>query len=65
MATHLEELAIKVHDCVWINCGDNLEISGEDATIDEITGLLNQLQREIKDRGLATHNYSQTNGRCG
>ena len=65
--THLEEIAVRIHDFFWLNTGDDgpLEISGSDSVADEMTSLLNQLQREIKDRGLATHNYAQTNGGSG
>ena len=64
--TTLEEIAIKIHDFLWTNSGKDgaVEISGDDATADELVSLLNQLQREIKDRGLATHNYAQTNSGC-
>lgn len=60
--TALEEAAIKLHDHIWEYAGGNdewpLQISGDDAELDEVIRLLNALQKEIKKSGYAQIEYS-------
>ena len=53
--TKLEELAVELHDHMWLNMGVTadwpLQVSGDDEATDRLIDLLNELQGEIKING--------------
>jgi hypothetical protein len=62
--TRLEALAVEFHDLMWSNMGTNddwpLQLCGDDEAVNELTRLLNEMQREIKAHG---YNHIEYNPR--